>query len=284
MKTHAPLTANLTNTPPATFYCHCPKFHAGPLCEVKYETCPGPGNSTKCSNGTPCAHDVNNDGELYWRCECNRHGTDYSSMYARRACSHAGTVFCTPPSEHKKKQIQQSLGKAAGSYCMNGGKCKDDQKKGSSYHAGCTCTDEFKGSHCETPATKSLADKLHYYDKDEESTDEAAVKAAETEANKTFQEQVNISKRRRKRFAWMCALVALTAFGMVGFSVWDGVRDGRRRRRRRLERATRIPTEVGVSKKKKSKKKNKKKSRQAFEPLEIEDPEGHGAGIHGYHD
>ena len=229
------------------YYCHCPPYRTGPLCEIAYTPCPGtPGNSTYCPNGQLCMRDVNHDQEVYYHCACDIEQTDFSSAHARRTCQHAATVFCgDDTAADKPEDVQKSLGRANGAYCRNNGACRSD--------GACTCTTGWKGDHCEIPTDPALVQQMHYYDTEDDSTQPTAA-----QLEQAYQNQLATSQKRRKTMVLLCALVVVGSLSMVAYSVWDGVRDERLRRRRRRQRAARIPNK-------------KKNSFRKLHPMEMEE-------------
>lgn len=244
--------------PSSRFFCHCLIGYAGPFCEVFFQPCPGlMGNSTFCSNGAPCIHDVSHDGDTFYHCQCSESHTDYTSLFARRICQHASTVFCTPENPVKKKQIQQSLGSASGSFCLNGGLCKNSRDRTAK---GCDCPDDWRGPHCEIPANDIVAARYHYNQADESLLTDADIPSGQ--------------KRYRSTLIIICTFIAVSAVGSVIFAFYDGWRDSHERRRRKALRAlTRIPTQIST-------KTRKRRHRHKFEPLEVEDnDEPENAGV-----
>ncbi|GAX29372.1 hypothetical protein FisN_16Hh189 [Fistulifera solaris] len=235
--------------PARKFYCHCPLYHAGPECEVQFDECPGPGNSTMCANGAKCVRDIGYDGDAYYHCGCNTETTDYASAYARRTCKRMSTVFCLPDDAEKSLEIQQSLGQAGGAYCMNGGRCKSMDPEEVKRHPGCECPTGWSGLHCEYPESDALKAKFHYGEQNKETAG-------------TLEESSN-SPNFFITVAWICLIVVLAMVGGIGFAVWDGYRETTRTRRRRLEKATRIPAQISA--------KIKAKKKSGLQPMEIEE-------------
>lgn len=242
-------------------YCHCPPGFAGPFCEIRYQSCPQPVEDEKkqqtnptvfCNNGAPCDRDVNHDGQVYFHCECDDSVTDYSTLYARRACQHASTVFCTGQKEH------QSLGQAAGSYCRNGGTCKvspqqqqEQDQQQPNRHEGCNCPDGWGGPHCEELLNESLAEKYHYYDEDEEMDI--------TSYYMTSPSRYSTSGWRMTVLS-LCCLIILAMVGGILYIFYDSYRQNSYSRKRRMEKTARIPRHIGVRSRKGKK----------FEPMEID--------------
>ena len=243
------------------YYCYCPSGYAGPQCQIKYQACPTqPGilpNATQCHNGSPCIRDIDHDGAVYYHCECDDSVTDYSTSAVRRACQHASTVFCT------QQFNRNSLGQAAGAYCLHGGTCVHPiTRKGSGHHHdGCHCpAGVWTGAHCEILQDESLASKYHYYEQDDDESIDA-------NGMSYVRQQTTV----RSAILAVCAIVVAVMLGGMGYLAYDTHRQNSYRRRRKREKAARIPKQISVGKQKKK----KQKERQNFEPLEIdEDPEG----------
>lgn len=189
-------------------YCSCPRGYTGVTCEIKYIPCNGgfenvpiidekketndklsDNNNTAddvvsnrgptCFNGETCLQDIDNKGEMYYHCECDATVSDLSTKSAFRFCQHAATSFCKRPDLSPDQIPGFGRGGAGGSYCSNGGRCKkkDDQimtmstgRSSGSHHAGCICTSQWTGSHCETPTEASFEQRMSDFSKEKSSS------------------------------------------------------------------------------------------------------------------
>lgn len=133
-------------------YCTCPEGYTGLQCEIKYVTC-GRDDHT-CFNGSACVKEhASNNGNIFYRCECDLEESVMTAKYAGKYCEHISTVFCEGGSDGFKHST---------SFCTNGGKCRDLDPD-SAKHSGCICPDEWEGDHCETRsahAAYSAADEI----------------------------------------------------------------------------------------------------------------------------
>jgi hypothetical protein len=132
-------------------YCQCPTGFIGALCEIKLVLCSN-GNQT-CANGNTCQRAIDDYGSEYFHCECDLKSSDLSLPTAQKFCEHASTVFCINDGDAIQiKQSRESLGGSAkSSFCINGGRCKDEVERGH-HHAGCSCPKGYSGHHCEISA------------------------------------------------------------------------------------------------------------------------------------
>ena len=74
-------------------YCTCPVGFTGLQCEIKYVTC-GRDNHT-CFNGSACVKErSSNDGNVFYRCECDVTESVMDAPYAGKYCEHIATSFC----------------------------------------------------------------------------------------------------------------------------------------------------------------------------------------------
>ena len=74
-------------------YCTCPAGFTGLQCEIKYVTC-GRDNHT-CFNGSSCVKERSSDnGNIFYRCECDIKASVMDASYAGKYCEHIATVFC----------------------------------------------------------------------------------------------------------------------------------------------------------------------------------------------
>ena len=99
-------------------YCTCPVGYTGLQCEIKYVTC-GRDDHT-CFNGSACVKERSSDnGQVFYRCECDAEGSVMDAPYAGKYCEHIATSFC-----------EMGDGFSHGtSYCTNGGKCRKKDPK-----------------------------------------------------------------------------------------------------------------------------------------------------------
>ena len=95
-------------------YCTCPEGYTGLQCEIKYVTC-GRDDHT-CFNGSRCIKErSSNNGNIFYRCECDVEESVMDAPYAGKYCEHIATIFC-----------EGGDGFSHGSsFCTNGGKCKE---------------------------------------------------------------------------------------------------------------------------------------------------------------
>lgn len=142
-----------------TNYCSCPMQYTGVYCEIKYLPCPDTG---LCFNGNPCMIDKTDYGDKFSHCECNYEDSDLSTPFARQICQHIGTTFCFKNIDNNdkknKNELQQSMGGASSSFCMNGGRCLSSSSdetvllssaQNRQRHKGCICPIGFHGEHCD---------------------------------------------------------------------------------------------------------------------------------------
>jgi len=124
-------------------YCTCPVGFTGLQCEIKYVTC-GRDNHT-CFNGSACVKErSSNNGDIFYRCECDVTESVMDAPYAGKYCEHIATIFC-----------EGGDGFSHGdSFCTNGGRCKDRDPNSITKHHGCECPEGWKGEHCELPIKK----------------------------------------------------------------------------------------------------------------------------------
>lgn len=119
-------------------YCTCPEGYTGLQCEIKYVTC-GRDDHT-CFNGSSCVKEhSSNNGNVFYRCECDLKESVMTAAYAGKYCEHISTVFCGGGSDGFSHST---------SFCTNGGKCKD-RDPDTDEHYGCNCPEGWKGDHCE---------------------------------------------------------------------------------------------------------------------------------------
>lgn len=119
-------------------YCTCPEGFTGLQCEIKYVTC-GRDDHT-CFNGSACVLERSSqNGNVFYRCECDVKGSVMDAPYAGKYCEHIATTFCATGSglEH------------GSSFCTNGGKCKPLDPDSTKKHVGCDCPVGWEGAHCE---------------------------------------------------------------------------------------------------------------------------------------
>lgn len=131
-------------------YCQCPAGFAGAFCEIQYNVCESA--DQVCSNGRKCQRAVDDFAQEYFHCECDPVRSDLSFDYADKLCAHASTVFCREDDDTEQaKKDRKSLGEAAGgSFCTNGGVCREEVDDGKNHHhAGCDCPKGYTGNHCE---------------------------------------------------------------------------------------------------------------------------------------
>lgn len=121
--------------------CECSDGWGGVLCDEVGRSCP---DGTVCYNGAECfpRHTkMETSGLSQFYCDCD---TAYEhSSFAGRMCEAPATHVC---------EYGVSVSKTA--FCTNGGQCKEVVVKDSTSgeeakHPGCTCPDNFTGSHCE---------------------------------------------------------------------------------------------------------------------------------------
>jgi hypothetical protein len=94
-------------------YCTCPVGFTGLQCEIKYVTC-GRDNHT-CFNGSACVKErSSNDGNVFYRCECDVTESVMDAPYAGKYCEHIATSFCDGDDGFSH----------GSSFCTNGGRCK----------------------------------------------------------------------------------------------------------------------------------------------------------------
>lgn len=125
-------------------YCTCPVGFTGLQCEIKYVTC-GRDNHT-CFNGSACVKErSSNDGNVFYRCECDVTESVMDAPYAGKYCEHIATSFCDGDDGFSH----------GSSFCTNGGRCKKVDPNSVSKHHGCECPDGWKGDHCELPIKKA---------------------------------------------------------------------------------------------------------------------------------
>lgn len=119
-------------------YCTCPEGYTGLQCEIKYVTC-GRDDHT-CFNGSSCVKErSSNNGNTFYRCECDIEESVMDAPYAGKYCEHIATIFC-----------EAGDGFSHGdSFCTNGGKCKERDPTSKFKHVGCECPDGWEGEHCE---------------------------------------------------------------------------------------------------------------------------------------
>eukprot|EP00536_Pseudo-nitzschia_multiseries_P004761 jgi/Psemu1/253901/estExt_Genewise1Plus.C_820028 len=125
-------------------YCTCPEGYTGLQCEIKLVTCDR--DNHVCFNGSTCVKERSTDnGNVFYRCECDMEGSIMTAPYAEKYCAHIATVFCDGSDgfEHGT------------SYCTNGGRCKNRQI-GSDKLVGCECPTGWEGSHCQTKVQLSI--------------------------------------------------------------------------------------------------------------------------------
>jgi len=119
-------------------YCTCPEGYTGLQCEIKYVTC-GRDDHT-CFNGSSCVKERSSDnGNTFYRCECDIEGSVMDAPYAGKYCEHIATIFCDGGDGFTHGQ----------SFCTNGGRCRKRDPDSSEKHHGCDCPDGWEGSHCE---------------------------------------------------------------------------------------------------------------------------------------
>lgn len=134
-------------------YCTCPEGYTGLQCEIKYVTC-GRDKHT-CFNGSSCVKERSSDnGNIFYRCECDAEGSVMDASYAGKYCEHIATVFCD---------------KNNGSFCTNGGRCKSHSANSIATHNDCDCPDNWEGDHCEikvqnlASVTEDIAHEIEKY-------------------------------------------------------------------------------------------------------------------------
>jgi len=120
-------------------YCTCPEGYTGLQCEIKYVTC-GRDDHT-CFNGSSCVKEHSSDnGNIFYRCECDVNKSVMDAPYAGKYCEHIATTFCEGGSDGFS---HSSL------FCTNGGRCKNKDPNAGTKHKGCNCPDGWEGDHCE---------------------------------------------------------------------------------------------------------------------------------------
>ena len=128
-------------------HCWCPAGFTGTLCEIEYALCSS--KDDMCFNGQPCQRAVDDYGKEFFHCGCNMSQSDLSIRAASQFCERVSTVFCDADQDQKNMDPRQRS--RGGSFCNNGGRCKDPENKEEKgkRHLGCDCPAGFSGSHCE---------------------------------------------------------------------------------------------------------------------------------------
>ena len=182
--------------------CWCPSGFSGTLCEIEYAHCSS--KEDKCFNGRHCQRAVDDFGQEFFHCGCDRSKSDLSLPAASKFCERVSTVFCNAEDdedESAKKNLDPRQRSRGSYFCNNGGRCQYDVDEGQR-NLGCECQAGFSGSHCEIsnlPDNSNPASGMSAYDE---------LQAAASLAN----------PRRRLLLSVMVFLALLTCFGTAGYT------------------------------------------------------------------
>ncbi|KAG7356933.1 EGF-like domain containing protein [Nitzschia inconspicua] len=118
-------------------HCVCPEGFVGLKCQHKVEVC---GNEEHvCLHGSTCVE--NEAGE--YTCDCSLAdeiiGSKDKPVFAGNSCQYTGTDICTIGDDYPGKPLY---------FCVNGGIC-NAQVTPDQPDPGCSCPDDYIGSHCE---------------------------------------------------------------------------------------------------------------------------------------
>lgn len=122
-------------------HCVCKDGYVGIQCEHQIEICPS--GSNVCMYGSTCVKSVEGEDG----CDCSSSPDfDLAGKSCEHKSSHPGATICT----------KGNLGAAKPrSFCLNDGSCNAYVNMNEA-HAGCTCTDEWAGPHCEIHKVSSF--------------------------------------------------------------------------------------------------------------------------------
>ena len=117
--------------------CVCNDGYAGADCSFPFVNCPD--DKTMCFDGAQCQRiamkEEHNKREEGYICDCQH--LSGASQFQIDECENPDSQVC---------EVGQSSSLYA--FCTNGGKCKEMIHNGAP-HAGCICTDDFEGRHCQ---------------------------------------------------------------------------------------------------------------------------------------
>lgn len=210
-------------------YCQCPVGYTGVLCEVKYVLCSN--EEDTCFSGKPCQREVDGFGSEFFRCECDVSNSDLSIPRSAKFCEHESTVFCNMDAGKKQDRQRPVSEMAKGSFCKNGGRCKDKNTSAdpSLHHNGCECKTGFSGAYCEINNNPQIPQKV------------SSLLASSTSLT-------SATKPHRRWFralvAFVLILLAFFAMGMAILIRMENQRQGpSRKKRQSAQERARIPKE-----------------------------------------
>lgn len=116
--------------------CVCDQGFAGADCSFPYETCPD--GILTCFDGAQCTRissRLEDGGRSQYECDCST--IPDASPFQLKECESPESESCVSGQQTSDY-----------SFCTNSGKCISQIQFGEP-HAGCRCTDEFEGRHCQ---------------------------------------------------------------------------------------------------------------------------------------
>lgn len=239
-------SANDNNLPlrkhSATPYCTCPQGFTGSLCEIEYVLCAS-ANGTCRTTGEPCQREVDDAGMVFYHCECQLATSDYTvdPWFAKKVCTHFSTTFCGGKADTDRKSLGME---SQGSYCANSGKCKEkdanasttttivsdnraNQNDGitvaaSSHHAGCICTADWMGAHCEIPVDPNSTVARNYYALQNASPSNNANTVTNALTVSALGSRGRGRTRLQKFLGYLSIVLLLVPLGFLAFFVYMG--------------------------------------------------------------
>jgi hypothetical protein len=127
--------------------CKCDKGYDGLDCSFPYVTCPD--GIQVCFNGASCVPDGFPDAATFrqmYKCNCDAaYGISFTDG---KECEHPHSAEC-----------EEGASTSDYAFCTNGGECIKFIQRGQD-HAGCKCTDDFEGRHCQYEKGKAPREEL----------------------------------------------------------------------------------------------------------------------------